>query len=287
MDDKGYVLIIQEVPLHPHSYLDRLEEAFERPSIVHVHSKEGLRKYDTPPVYDERYLVVFDSKKILESNLNYIKLDFMFPVVMCASKGVTDDVRYLLQDKKIPFRIFLNKFKKADGVDLVRDLATEPVSTSFCEALVSRVGLSPQRIISGMMVCEQVGYSTGNISKYVDKYTHIDLYDVIESLLGICKSMAQRKRAALYIHQNRHWYKRYTRQSLLREVELLLKLYSDITEGVLTEYTLHDYVEAERVQRYRALYAFDLYERVSYVTLLSLKQFIEDATILEVALRLS
>lgn len=287
MDDKGYVLLIQEVPLHPHSYLDRLEDAFERPSIVHVHSKEGLRKYDTPPVYDERYLVVFDSKKILESNLNYIRMDFMFPVVMCATRGAMDDVRYLLQEKKIPCRIFLNKFKKADGADLVRELATEQVSNAFCDALVSRVGLSPQRIISAMMVCEQVGYSTSNISKYVDKYSYIDLYDVVESLLGICKSTAQRTRAALYIHQNRHWYKKFTRQALLREVELLLKLYGDITEGTLTEYTIHDYVEAERIPRYRALYAVDLYERVSYVTLLSLKQFIEDATILEVALRLS
>ncbi len=287
MEDRGFVLALQEVPLHPHSYLTKLESAFERPSVVHIHSRDGLRRYTTPPIYDAQYLVVFESAKLLESNVTFVHLDFMFPVVVCATKGQTEDVRYLCQDKKLPCRVFVNKFKKEDGVDLVRELTPEYLSQSFCETLVSRVGLSPQRIISAMMVCEHVGYTTGNISKYVDKYNHIDVYDVIESLLGICRSQAQMRRAALYVHQNRLWYKKFTQQILLREAELLLKLYQDITDGTLTEYTLHDYIDKERVPRYRVLYAIELYERVSYVALLSLKQFLEHASILEVTLRLS
>lgn len=287
MDDAAYILVLQEVPLHPHSYLTKLEQAFEQPSVLHIHSRDGLRKYSAPPVYDKKYLVIFENFKSLESNLTYIKLEFMFPVVLCGTRGQTEDVQYLCQDKKVPCRVFVNAFKKADGMDLVRELASERVSEAFCKALVSRVGLSPQRIISAMMVCEQVGYTTENIGKYVDKYTHIDIYDVIESLLGICRSQAQMRRAAFYVHQNRLWYKKFTKQALLREVDLLLKLYRDITDGTLTEYTLHDYIDAERVPRYRVIYAFDLYDRISFVALLSLKQFIEKASILEVALRLS
>lgn len=265
----------------------KLEASFEQPSIVHIRSKDGLRRYNTPPVFDKKYLVIFENKKILDSNMPFIQMDFMFPVITCASRGQSDDIRYLCAEKKELCRTFVNAFKRSDALDLIRDLATEKVSDSFCEALVARVGLSPQRIISAMMVCEQVGYSTSNITKYVDKYNYIDIYDVIESLLGICRFGSQRKRAALYIHQNRLWYNKFTKQSLLREIDLLLKLYQDITNGSLTEYTLGVYIEREHIPRYRAIYAVDLYERVPFVTLMSLKQFLEKASLMEVVLRLS
>ena len=273
--------------MHPHSYLDRLEGAFETPSIVRIHAKDGLRKYTTPPVYDGRYLIIFDSVKVLESNISFIKLDIMFPVIVCDTRGQADDAKYLCQDKKVPYKILLHKFATADGIDLVHELATEEVSEAFCKAIVSRVGKSPKRIMSAVMVCEQVGYQTSNISKYVDKYIHIDIYDVIESLLGIGRSMAQKKRALMFVHQNRFWYNKFTRPSLVKEIESLLNLYGDITDGVLTEYTVHAYSEEKRVPRYRVLYACNLYEVISYITLLSLKQFLEKASILEVAMRLS
>lgn len=287
MEGTAYVLVLQEVELHPHSYLSKLEGAFETPSIAHIHSKDGLKRYTFPPVYDAKYLVLFESFKVFEANLAFIHLDFMFPVVLCSSKSQSEDARYLCLEKKIPCRTFVNQFAKEDATDLIRDLATEEVSDSFCKTLITRVGLSPRRIVSAMMVCEQVGYSTSNISKYVDKHSYIDIYDVIESLLGICSSGAQMKRACLYIHQNRLWYRKFTKQALIKEAELLLKLYQDITQGILTEYTMREYIEQERVSRYRVLYAFDLYGRVSYVSLLGLKQFLEQAGILEVALQLS
>lgn len=282
-----YLLILQEVNLHPNSYLTKLEGAFEAPSIIHVHSREGLRKFNTPPIYDAKYLVLFEDKRTLESNMGSIHLESMFPVVLCSSKSRVDDVRYLCKDKGMPCRVFVNEFRQADGIALVHELATEEVSEAFCKALVSRVGRNPKRIISAMMVCEQVGYKTSNITKYVDKYSYVDMYDVLESLLGICKSMAQRTRAALYIHQNRFWYNKFARPSLVKEVELLQKLYGDITDGVLTEYTISEYAEAERVPRFRALYACNLYEKVPLVSLMSLRQFLEKASILEVAMRLS
>ena len=78
-----------------------------------------------------------------------------------------------------------------------------------------------------------------------------------------------------------------TNLPLVKEVELLLKMYRDITEGVLTEYTVDEYVESERVPRFRVLYACSLFEKIPYVRLLSLKTFLEHASILEVAMKLS
>lgn len=283
----SYVLVLHEIAMHPHSYLKKLEGAFEAPSIVYVHSRDGLRKYTTPPVYDDLYLIVFEDKKIFEHNIAFLRLDFMFVVVVCSTTSQVNDVKHLCQDKEIPAKVFNNEFRKADGMDLIRELATEQVSDAFCKALLSRVGLSPKRIVSAMMVCEQVGYKTSNITKYIDKYSYVDVYDVLESLLNICKSGAQRTRASLYIHQNRFWYAKYTRQTLVKEVELLLKMYRDITEGVLTEYTVDEYVESEGVPRFRVLYACSLFEKIPYVRLLSLKTFLEHASILEVAMKLS
>lgn len=287
MGEQGYILVLREPPLHPHSYLCKLEESFEKPSIAHVYGRDGLRAYMTPPVYDDKYLVIFENPRALESNLAYLKYDIMFPVVVCGTKGELEDMRYLCKSKGLTYKVFENKFEKQDAIDMIMELATEEVPKTFCEALVSRVGLSPKRIISAMMVLEQVGYKTVNISKYVDKYRYTDIYEVIESLLGICKSGAHRRRVALFLHQNRLWYDKYTKKSLLREVDLLLKLFSDITDGTLCEYTLHEYVEKEQVSRYRALYAVDLYESVPYATLLSLKMFLEKAKLLEVVLHLA
>ncbi len=285
-DNEGYVLALQEVQLHPNSYLIKLEEAFEKPSVIHVHTKDALRRINEAPVYNDRYLVIFESSRIFESNINYIRLKTMLPVVLCQSKGQSEDVRFICQEKNVPCKVFVNQFTKSDATDLIIELTHGEASKKFCDDMISRVGLSPQRIISGVLVCEQVGFTSSNISKYVDKYNYIDIYDVIESLLGICKSQAQRRRAALYLHQNRVWYSKYTKQNLLREMDTLLGLYHDITDGSLTEYTLHTYIDEKHVSRYRALYAFDLYERVSYTQLLALRQFVDTASLLEVSMSL-
>lgn len=281
------VLILREVELHPHSVLSKIEGAFERPSIIHVVTRDAMRQYTKHPIFDDKYLAIFDSVKIFEANIPTLKLDVVFPVVHCTSRSASDDAKLLCQEKGLPFSMYFNPFEKSDAYDMVRDLASEKVTEEFCKTLVKRVGLHPKRIVSAVMVCDQVGYTTASLSRYVDKNIYIDIYDVIESLLGICRSGAQVKRAGLYVHMNRVWYTSHTRTRLVKEVDTLLKIYRDFLSGVVTSFSIHDYVDSAHVSRYRVLYTRDLMERVSLTELMTLRYFLETATALEVAMRLS
>lgn len=284
--EKNKVLLLQEPALHPNSVLVQLRDKFEKPSILHIVRKEGLRGYTKPPVYDENFLVIFEDCKTFEANLESLNLEFMFPVVLCPSKAALDDGREICRVKQIPYGVYQNKFKKEDAAALIRSLTKQKVTKDFCDTLISRVGLSPQRIISAVMVCEQVGFTTSNLSKYVDKYVYIDLYDVIESLLGICSSRAQQMRAAVYLHMNRPWYKNYTQGRLVSELDTLIQIYRDLIDGSLTPYTMQEYQDSNRIPRYRVMYAIHLYETICITKLLALRQFLSSASILEVALHL-
>lgn len=278
---------MQEVPLHPNSVLQTFESRFERPSVVKVARKDTLRSYQKPPIFDDKYLVIFEDKKLFEGNIAFLRLEFMFPIVLCPNKSALADCIDLCKEKHVPYRVYVNKFEKANAIEMIRQLASEEVSYTFCETLVRRVGLSPKRIINAVMVCEQVGYKTANVSKYIDKYTYIDIYDVIESLLGICRSKAQRVRAAAYLHTNRLWYKRFTQPQLLKELDQMIRVYQDLISGDLTSYSMQSYISETRMPKYRVLYIIDLYSKVSIVELLSLRQFVSNASILEVAMKIA
>lgn len=273
--------------MHPHSVLSKFEQKFELPSILHITSKDGLRGHNSPPLFDDRYLVIFDDVKTFENNVGFLHLNFMFPIVFLRNRVSLDSAKAICQEKSLPYSIYVNEFKKEDAYDLIRELATEIVSDNFCKALVRKTGLSPQRIVSAITVCEQVGYQTTNIDKYVDKHVYVDMYDLIEVLLGECKSAAQRRRACLYVHMNRLWFNKHTRTVLLKEMKQLVQLYTDWLNGVVTSYNLQEYVEQAKVSRYRVLYARELLGKVSLTQLLSLQVFLTNASILEVALRLA
>lgn len=281
------VLIVQEQAMHPQSVVDYLTARFEKPSVLNIREKDALKSLSSPPVYDDRYLLLFDNLKVFEGNIPFIRASYMFLVVLCVSKSMREDAVAICQEKSVDFEVYVNEFNKSDAKLMIRSLASESVSESFCDSLVSRVGLSPQRIISAIMVLEQVGYKTSNITKYIDKNIRIDVLDVIESLLHICRSRAQVKRAALYIHLNRMWYNRYTRAVLLKEVDSLIQLYQDFLNGTLTSYNVSDYSETHRISRHKIVYAGNLLEKKSLLDLLSLRRFLADASILEVAMRLS
>lgn len=280
-------LLVQEVEMHPASLLDKLRVKFEAPDVIQVNSKTSLRSYVKPPIFDSNYLVVFTSVRLLEENLPFLKLEFMLPIIMCSNRNMLEEAKRLLIKKQFSFSVYVNKFQKEDAIAFIYSLAATEVSNTFCETLVRRVGLSPRRIISAMLVCEQVGYSADNIAKYVDKYVYIDIYDVIYSLLFVSKSNAQRKRASLYLHRNRFWYNTYTRQLLLDELTSIEKVYCDIVTGVLTPMTHDEYLHENQLSNYRLNYAIELYDIVSLNAVQELKQFIQLSTLLEVAMRLN
>lgn len=281
------VLVVQESPMHPQSVCAHLRQQFEQPSVLQVVNREQLRSLTTRPVYDDRYLVIFEDLRSFKSNLTFLKLDIMLPLVICSSKSMREDAVALCQEKSVPFKVYINAFKKEDAYLMIAELATEKVSRAFCDTLVRRVGLNPQRIVSAIMVLEQVGYKTSNITRYVDKNIYIDVMDVIESLLGICSSQAQIKRAALYVHMNRLWYNKYTRRRLLSELDTIAQLYQHFLDGTLTIYNVSEYSEEHRVSRHKILYVGNLLERKSLLDILALRQFISKASILEVALHLT
>lgn len=287
LSSKSEVLIVQESPMHPQSVVDQFIELFEKPSIHHVVGKDYLRSLNSPPIYDDRYLLLFESLDTFKNNIPYLHLEFMQPLVVCSGKRMREDVVALCKDKDLRFKVYVNSFEKADAYIMINELASERVSQSFCDALIRRVGLNPQRIVSAVMVLEQVGYKTSHITKYIDKYSYIDVTDVIESLLHICRSRAQVKRAAMYLHVNRLWYAKHTKSVILKELDTIIKVYRDFLDGTLTNYNTSDYAEANHISRSRVVYISNLLEQKTLVELLALRQFVSSASIMEVALRLT
>lgn len=287
LTDKNSVLLLKEVQLHPNSMLIELSKRFEKPSIIRVFGKESLRQYRNRPVYDNNYLVIFEHLNLFESNINSIDLEFMLPVVLLDTTEKLNDAKRICENKSIPYLLYINEFDRTQAYSMIRSLASEEVSDNFCKTLVSRVGLNPQRIISSMMVCQQVGYNTSKIGKYIDKYTFISVYDVIYSLLGVCSSVAQCKRAALYLHQNRLWFNKFTRSLLVKELDLTLMIFKNLLDGSLTAFNLQSYSENNKIPSYKIMYGIKLSEKVSFNEVLSLRYFLDTASLLEVALRLS
>ena len=286
LSDYG-VLLLQEAALHPNSVIKTLEDKFEKPSIAFVTKRDGLRQYTKPPIYDDKYLVIFEDVRTFISNLPYVKLAIMFVVVVCPSKSMIEDAKAACINAKVGYSIYTNRFDKQNAYILINNLATVQPTKTFCDALISRVGLSPTRLVSAIMICEQVGYKVKNINSYIDKYVYIDVLDVIESLLGICKSAAQKRRAALYLHMNRLWYKRFTKDIITSEIKSLLDIYYDLVEGKLTYYSVQDYLENNRVSRRKVMYTFSLYEKVSLIELVALYHFVKEASLLEIVMKLS
>lgn len=101
-------LVLQETAMHPHSVVLDLQTRFEKPSIVRVFSQEGLRQYTTPPIYDKKYLVIFEDVKTMNSNLSYVHLEFMQPVIVCRGKSMVDEAIEVLQKKECPYALYVN-----------------------------------------------------------------------------------------------------------------------------------------------------------------------------------
>lgn len=275
---EGYVLIIREPSKHPNSVLERLKSTFDSPSIVIVSPTCHLSQYRTKPVFGTHYLVIFNSFRDLSSSVASIKFDYMFPVYSCSSEAMELEAKHLLDSKGIKYKIYRNAFVKDDAVKMVMDLAAEPVTKTFAEKLVSRVGLSPTRIIGAMVVLEHVGYTQSNINKYIDKYVYVDHTDVLAVLLGQCKSKAQYARAIAYLQL---WYPKYPRDTLVKELDFYIKVYKDIMSGDLTDYSLDRYLDDNAFSRWRVLEVIDLYSKISIVRLMQLRAFLNKASLLE------
>lgn len=284
MEQEG-VLLIREVQYHPHSVLPRLTARFETNSIVRVSRKEELRRYNKPPLFDEKYLVYFTDLKTFENNKPFISFNFMFVVVHVEGRAQLEDAKFLCKQFNFPYNIYDNDFTRDDAKTLIQSQATQPVTEDVMKAIIRQVGLSPIRIITAVGVCEHLGYSRSTIERYVDKWVYSDVRKLIECLLGVPKSTSVLNSCRRFLHLNRHWYK-YTKQNIVYELNFVLMIYRDKIDGHISEESLYDYMEEKRVTRARVMYALRLFEKVSITSVLALREFITNASLMEVVLRL-
>lgn len=281
-----FILVLWEVPFHPNSYLNKLTSRFETPSVVRVTKKEELRKYKAPPLFDAKYLVIFETLKSLQDNFALIHYAQMFPVLLVENRAQFDDALFFLNTAKGKYRVFHNEFLKEDAIAFVAASAKEQVSESFCKAVVRHVGLSPLRIMTALSVCDQMGYTIKNLERYVDKYVYLDQRKLIEALLGVPRSKASLRASFLYLQLNRHWY-RYVQKDLLDELTAIIQIYKDKLSGVLRKETVFIYMDERSLTRSQVTYALSLFDKVSLVNVFSLREFIKSASLLEVVSQLS
>lgn len=281
-----FILLLWEIPYHPHSYLQKLVKRFEAPSVVRVTRKDELRKFRAAPLFDAKYLVLFEDLRSLQDNLALIKFETMFPVLQVENRSQVDDAIFYLNAVKTEYRVYHNDFNREDAIKFVHEEAKMPVSESFCKAVVRHVGCSPLRILTAVSVCDQMGYTESVLRKYVDKWVYLDRRKLIEALLGIPRSAAAVRSAAVYLQMNRQWYKSVAKD-MAEELSTILQIYSDHLDGTLRSDTLFDYLESKHLTRAHVTYALGLFERVSIATVFALREFIKTASLLEVAAMLA
>ena len=281
--DKDYVILLQEIDLHPNSYIRKIVQCFEKPSVVTVVSSDFFRRNTPTPIYDDKCLLLFESLRCFKDSMSSIKLTTMLPLLRVTTPQALKDAMDFCSSKDVTFKAFNNKFTKDDAVKLIRSIAGEDVSKSFIDAIISKTKLSAQRIISAVSVCSYQGYTVKSVEKYVDKYVYVDTFDLLLALLGRCNTKSQRNRAVTFLHNGRYWFRKM-KTSLLKDLETLQTIYLDMLNGKLTVTTVDSY-ESE-FSKYKLLRAMDLFYSVSYVDLLYLQELIANSKPIDLAMRL-
>ena len=146
--------------------------------------------------------------------------------------------------------------------------------------------MNPLRIITAVSVCEQMGYTRAVVEKYIDKWVYPDLRKLIECLLGVPPSARAVSSSLRYLHLNRHWYSS-VRRNIEDELDSVLEIYKDKISGNLYSEALYNYIEEKRVTRARVMFALRLFERVSIASIFALREFIKNASLVDVVLQLS
>lgn len=285
MDDK-FILLLQEVKYHPRSYMSKLDARFETPSIVRITRKEELRKITKAPLFDEKYLVIFESIKAFEDNLAFLSFAHMFPVLHLETASQIEDAKFLCKEFSIPYKVYNNKFTREDAIALIQENASETVSDAVIKAIIRQVGLSPLRIMTAVGVCEQMGYKVSTVERYIDKWIYPDLRKLIECLLGVPSSKTAMHNAMRYLHLNRHWY-RYVKRNLIDELNTVLEVYKAKLSGELYSENLYAFIEEEHITRARVMFGLKLFENVSIASVFALREFLVKASLMDVVLRLS
>lgn len=286
VEDLNFVLILQEQRMHPDPCLKGIINAFEPLSILRIYDGKGLEKIKAAPIFDERYLVLFETKRGFKDSTTYINFATMFPVILCDTPTMVDEIKELCVASRLPYRIFHHQYLKEDAYAQIAELAGYEPSVSFCETLIRTTGLNPTRVVSGMAALAGKKLTAKNVTKYVDKYVYVSAVDVVMGLLRMFKSKRHCQRTVDYLVKNRNWYNKYIKQSMVDIVDQLIEVSSAMLSGEITTQNMLAYAEEHHISRRRMMFADNVFRSVSLVELLALKNFVEEASIMEVALKL-
>lgn len=264
------LLILQELESQPDSYLEKITSSFEMTSVTVITQKEEVRSYKTPPAFSDVFVMIFKSLDLFKSNQGYIKHDWMWPILLCRTASALASAKAYCLSKDIAFQVSIHAFEKSDAERMVRSLAREDVSKAFVDAVISQVGLSPNRILSAIGICDVVGYTASAVKKYVDKYRYTSIHDVVLTLLGLARKR-QTSRGMLQLEQSLNWFKWFKKQ-LIAELELIESVFVDALAGEVSNDNLLIYIENKGIARYEIMFCLDLFSRISLVEIKVLKE---------------
>lgn len=286
VEDLDFVLILQEQRMHPEPCIRDIIDAFEPLSILRIYDGKGLERIKSAPIFDERYLVLFETKRGFKDSITYINFSTMFPVILCDTPTQVDEIKEMCVASKLSYRIYHHQYLKEDAYAQIAELAGYEPSVSFCETLIRTTGLNPTRVVSGMAALAGKKLTAKNVTKYVDKYVYVSAVDVVMGLLQMFKSKRHCQRTVEYLVKNRNWYNKYVKQSVVDIVNQLVDVSTAMLSGEITSQNMLTYAEEHHISRRQMMFADNVFRSVSLVELLALKSFVERASIMEVALKL-
>lgn len=277
-----FVLLLREVRLHPDSYVQKLTSQFELPSILRIARKDELKKYTSgTPIFDNKYLVLFDSLRAFESNIAHLKFDSMLPVVCLDTAGSVEEAKMVCNQKDLKYYVYYNEFTKKRAVQLIVQNATVNVSDSMCNLIISHTGLDPTRIMIAVNICEQSGYTKSVVERYIDKWTYPEVRKLLQCMFGLHLSAKAKRRVYRYLYNGRFWYPSI-RKRMLSEIEQILEVYKAKMEGKLDNQGLLEYIEQEGWNRSQVLFTLDLFEKVSIATIIAVRETVKTASLMEI-----
>ena len=64
--NRNCILIVQEIENHPDSIIDKIKNCFESINIIYINSTIQLQNFKEKPLFDEKWLLLFENIYIFE-----------------------------------------------------------------------------------------------------------------------------------------------------------------------------------------------------------------------------
>lgn len=277
----NYILILNEQEAHPNSFLLKLMECFEKPSILKINKASDIQSIKTKPLLDEKYLAIFNSFFVFRQVYSTLNFEIFFPVYLCSRKSDIFLTTHLLEQSKIPFKIYKNPFSSQDAIDLIIKLSNENLTEKLINSIKSRTGYSAKRIIEAIDILNQVGFSKKNIERYICYNNFVNTHSILKVLLKAHTAKKEYRNVLNYVYLYANSYNSYIKRELLKELILYLNIYMDIIQGVCNLNSPLTYIDSvHALTPFKFLDILELFEVVSIYKLQYLYKQLENSNLL-------